>query len=99
MKISTILFISVRKCYYTFQKKPLTSLTQQTLLPKTFHIDLPMELATELTKCKSNDEVKALGIEWGTMQAKELKSAGVPSIHFYSMNAVASIEQIAKKVY
>jgi methylenetetrahydrofolate reductase (NADPH) len=79
--------------------KPLTSLTQQTLLPKTFHIDLPMELATELTKCKSNDEVKALGIEWGTMQAKELKSAGVPSIHFYSMNAVASIEQIAKKVY
>lgn len=79
--------------------KPLTSLTQQTLLPKTFHIDLPMELATELTKCKSNEEVKALGVEWGTMQAKELKAAGVPSIHFYSMNAVASIEQIAKKVY
>lgn len=79
--------------------KPLTSLTQQALLPKTFHIDLPMELAAELVKCKSNDDVKALGVEWGTMQAQELKAAGVPSIHFYSMNAVASIEQIAKKVY
>lgn len=79
--------------------KPLTSLTQQALLPKTFHIDLPMELATELIKCKTNDQVKALGVEWAIMQAKELKAAGVPSIHFYSMNATASIEQIAKKVY
>ena len=79
--------------------KPLTSLTQQALLPKTFHIDLPMELATELIKCKTNDQVKALGVEWAIMQAKELKAACVPSIHFYSMNATASIEQIAKKVY
>ena len=79
--------------------KPLTSLTQQALLPKTFHIDLPMELAEQLRKCKSNDDVKVLGVEWGTMQAKELKAAGVPSIHFYSMNAVSSIEQIAKNVY
>ena len=79
--------------------KPLTSFTQQSLLPKTFHIDLPMELASEFVKCKSNDDVKALGVEWGIKQAKELKAAGVPSIHFYSMNAVASIEQIAKSVY
>ena len=79
--------------------KPLTSLTQQALLPKTFHIDLPMELAEQLRRCRTNDEVKALGVEWGTMQARELKAAGVPSIHFYSMNAVASIEQIAKNIY
>lgn len=79
--------------------KPLTSLTQQALLPKTFHIDLPMELAIELRKCADNDSVKALGVEWATMQARELRAAGVPSIHFYSMNAVASIEQIAKNVY
>lgn len=79
--------------------KPLTSLTQQSLLPKTFHIDLPMELASAFKRCKSNDDVKALGVEWGIAQAKELKAAGVPSIHFYSMNATASIEQIAKSVY
>ena len=79
--------------------KPLTSLTQQALLPKTFHIDLPVELSEELRRCDSNDKVKALGVEWGIMQAKELKAAGVPSIHFYSMNATASIEQIAKAVY
>ena len=79
--------------------KPLTSLTQQSLLPKTFHIDFPMELAAEFRRCKCNDDVKALGIEWGIAQARELKQAGVPSIHFYSMNASASIEAIAKAVY
>jgi methylenetetrahydrofolate reductase (NADPH) len=79
--------------------KPLTSLTQQALLPKTFHIDLPKDLADELRKCKDNDSVKQLGIEWGIAQARELKAARVPSIHFYSMNASASIEAIAKAVY
>lgn len=79
--------------------KPLTSLTQQALLPKTFHIDLPMELADELRRCRSNDDVKALGVEWGIQQARELKAANVPSIHFYSMNAAASVEAIARAVY
>ena len=79
--------------------KPLTSLTQQSLLPKTFHIDLPMDLADALRKCKSNDEVKALGVEWAIGQARELKAANVPSIHFYSMNAAAGVEAIAKAVY
>ena len=79
--------------------KPLTSLTQQSLLPKTFHIDLPEDLAREFRSCKSNDDVKALGVEWGIAQARELKAANVASIHFYSMNAAASIEAIAKAVY
>ena len=79
--------------------KPLTSLTQQALLPKTFHLDLPMELAEELRRCRSNDDVKALGVEWAVAQARELKAANVPSIHFYSMNATASVEAIARQVY
>lgn len=79
--------------------KPLTSLKQQTLLPKTFHLDFPAELATEFSRCRTNEDVKALGVEWGIAQARELKAANVPSIHFYSMNASSSIERIAKEVY
>lgn len=79
--------------------KPLTTLTQATLLPKTFHIDMPEELSKEMARCKSNDDVKALGVEWGTAQAKELKAANVPSIHFYTINATASVERIARNVY
>lgn len=79
--------------------KPLTTLAQATLLPKTFHIDMPEELAAEMARCKTNDDVKALGVEWGTAQARELKEANVPSIHFYTINATASVEKIAKNVY
>lgn len=79
--------------------KPLGSLVHRTMIPRTFHIDFPEPLARELEKCTSNDQVKALGIEWGIAQSRELKAAGVPSIHFYSMNASASVEAIAKEVY
>lgn len=79
--------------------KPLTTLNHCTMLPKTFHIDFPTELAKEFTKCKTNADVKALGVEWGIQQARELKEAKVPSIHFYTMNAFDSIEKIAKAVY
>ena len=67
-----------------------------TMLPRTFHIDFPQELAREFTKCKSNDDVKALGIEWGRHQVSELQAAGVPIIHFYTMNAAYSTERILK---
>ena len=79
--------------------KPLTTLNQMSMLPRIFHIDLPETLACELRKCKTNDDVRQLGIEWCAQQAKELKKAHVPSIHFYSINAVNSIEQIAKMTY
>ena len=79
--------------------KPIGSLKHLDVLPKTFHIDFPEPLAKELAKCKSNDEVKQVGIEWAVLQSKELKAANVPSIHFYSMNASLAIEAIAKQVY
>lgn len=79
--------------------KPLTSLRQMSILPRIFHIDLPTELSELLLKCKCDEDVRALGIEWATKQATELKNAGVPSIHFYAMHAAQSVAEIARKVY
>ena len=79
--------------------KPLTTLNHQSLLPKTFHIDFPAELVSEWERCRTNDDVKQLGVEWAIAQARELKATGVPSIHFYSMNAASSVEKIARAVY
>lgn len=79
--------------------KPIKTLKHTSFLPKFFHIDFPEELASELLKCKSNDEVKALGIQWGIKQAKELKAAGVPCIHFYTMSNSESVKAIAKEVF
>ncbi len=79
--------------------KPIVSTTQLTVLPKVFHVDLPMELTNELFKCQDNVEAKQVGIEWATMQAKDLMAHGVPSIHFYSHNATDSVRKIAQEVY
>lgn len=79
--------------------KPLTVLGHRTMIPKTFHIDFPAELAQELSRCQTNEDVKAVGVEWGIQQARELKEAHVPSIHFYSMNASASVEKIAQAIF
>lgn len=79
--------------------KPLGSLRQMTILPRIFHIDIPDELAREWLKCKTDADVKALGVEWATQQARELKEHGVPSIHFYAVNAVQSVAAVAKNVY
>ena len=78
--------------------KPLGSLNHCTMLPRTFHIDFPDELVAKLEKCTSNDDVKKVGIEWGTRQCEELKAAGVPSLHFYTMNAASSIEAIMENL-
>ena len=42
--------------------KPLTKMSQLSIVPKTFHCDFPEELAREAVKCKTDEEVKALGV-------------------------------------
>ncbi|MDR1563236.1 MAG: methylenetetrahydrofolate reductase [NAD(P)H] [Dysgonamonadaceae bacterium] len=79
--------------------KPIVLLDQLSVLPKVFSIDIPDELECELRKCKNDDEAKAVGIEWGIAQCKELIAGGVPSIHFYTLMATESVRQIAKTIY
>ncbi len=79
--------------------KPIAKKSQLTILPKVFHVDIPIDLASEIIKCKNDDEVKAVGVEWCTAQAKSLIGHGVPSIHFYSLNATNSVHQVAKAIY
>lgn len=79
--------------------KPLTSLRQMSLLPRIFHIDFPAELSRELMRCTTDEDVRALGIEWASEQARELRSHNVPSIHFYAMHATRSVAEIAGRIY
>lgn len=79
--------------------KPINLTSQLTVLPKVFHVDLPTALSRELSRCKNNAEATEVGVEWCTMQARELVSRGVPSIHFYSLMAAKSVARIARAVY
>ncbi len=79
--------------------KPIKTLSHISFLPKFFHIDYPIELANDLLKCKDNKAAEQVGIEWGIHQSKELKAAGVPCIHYYTMSNSSSVKTIAKEIF
>ncbi len=79
--------------------KPIVFCDQLTVLPKVFRSEIPEPLAIELRKCHTNEEAKAVGIEWSIQQCKDLIAHGVPSLHFYTMMASDSVYQIAKAIY
>lgn len=79
--------------------KPITTLGQISMLPRTFFLDLPDALMDELEKCKTNAEVKNVGIEWAIQQSKELIAAGTPCLHYYTMSKSEATYQIAKHVF
>jgi methylenetetrahydrofolate reductase (NADPH) len=60
---------------------------------------MPDDLVKAIEKCKTNDEVKQVGIEWGIQQSKELMSAGVPVLHYYSMSKSDAVRQIAEALF
>lgn len=78
--------------------KPLAKLSQLTVVPKTFHCDIPYDLAKEAVKCKTDEEAKQLGIEWTVAQCRELYAKGINNIHFYTVSAVDSVAEIAKQL-
>jgi len=79
--------------------KPITTQKHISFLPKTFHIDIPEALADELEKCKKNEDVLDVGVEWGIQQVKELIAKGVPCVHFYTMGKSDAVKRIAKASY
>ena len=79
--------------------KPIAVQRHMQILPQIFRIDLPEDLIHEVDKCKNNMEVRQVGIEWAIQQSLELKAAGVPVLHYYSMGKSENIRQIASKVF
>ena len=79
--------------------KPLSTLKHIEILPKLFYTEFPEPLLTELKKCKSNEEVRNLGTEWGIQQCKELIEANVPCLHFYTMGKSETTRRIAEGVF
>jgi methylenetetrahydrofolate reductase (NADPH) len=79
--------------------KPINLRNQLTVLPKIFHIDLPVELATELSNCKTDEDAKCVGTEWAIHQAKDLVANKVPSLHLYTYGVSDNTQKIVKAVF
>ena len=79
--------------------KPITTLKDMSILPQVFNIDIPEDLVRELSKCKSNEDAFQVGVEWSTLQSKELIDFGVPVLHYFTIGISENIRQIVSAVF
>jgi methylenetetrahydrofolate reductase (NADPH) len=79
--------------------KPLTKLYQLSSIPRHFYINLPEDLVSAFLSAKTMDAKRQVGIEWCVAQSQELKAAGVPCLHYYTMGDVDTIKKIAESVF
>lgn len=77
--------------------KPLTRKYQLTSIPRKFFINFPEELVKEVAKTDEKN-INQVGIEWCIAQSKELKAAGVPCLHYYTMGDSNTTIKIASSL-
>ena len=80
--------------------KPLTKAYQLNSIPRMFYLNMPSEFVSEVRAAGDDrKKIRQVGIEWCTQQSKELKAAGVPCLHYYTMGDVKTIRKIAEAVF
>ena len=79
--------------------KPITNKKQLTILPRIFHVDIPTDLSNAINKCKTDAECEQVGTEWLIQQSKELKAAGVPVLHYYTLGKPKVIRDVCKNIF
>jgi methylenetetrahydrofolate reductase (NADH) len=78
--------------------KPITSKKQLSVIPRTFHVDIPDDLSNEVMNCKTDIDVEKVGTEWLLLQSKELKKGGVPVLHYYTLGKPKVIWNAVKEI-
>lgn len=73
---------------------PVTSLSQVDRVTSMCGAKVPGELLKRLETCTGNDSICEAGIEYSIRQCIELKSWGVPGLHFYTLNRAQAIKRI-----
>lgn len=110
--VTTQMFFDNKK-YFEFEKncrqvgidvpiipglKPITTKKQLNVIPRTFNVDIPEELSNEILKCKTDEEVEAVGTEWLLNQCRELKAGNVPALHFYTLGKPHVVANVVKEL-
>lgn len=78
--------------------KPITNKKQLAVIPRTFHVDIPNDLINAILSCKTDVDVEQVGTEWLIQQSKELKAAGAPVLHYYTLGKPKVIWNAVKEI-
>lgn len=79
--------------------KPLVTKRQLEILPKVFSLQIPETLQKAVLLAPDDKAASQIGIEWCIQQSKELKKAGVPVLHYYTMSKSSATKKIASELF
>jgi methylenetetrahydrofolate reductase (NADPH) len=74
----------------------LSNPRQLTSIPRTFHCEIPEELAHEIES--TPDHARDIGVAWAVDQVSELLDADVPSVHFFVLASSLSVDAVLTKL-
>lgn len=77
--------------------KPLSSARQVDQLPKSFSIDIPLELTAEIAA--NPDAAYTIGEEWCKAQCRDLLAHGYEEIHFYTMGRSDNVINVLRECF
>jgi len=79
--------------------KPITNKKQLTILPNIFYVDIPSDLSNAMLAATTDEACEQVGTEWLIQQSKELKAAGVPVLHYYTLGKPKVIKDVCRSVF
>jgi methylenetetrahydrofolate reductase (NADPH) len=79
--------------------KPITNKKQLTILPSTFYVDIPADLRNAMMASTTDEACEQVGTEWLIHQSKELKAAGVPVLHYYTLGKPKVVKDVVAAVF
>jgi methylenetetrahydrofolate reductase (NADPH) len=79
--------------------KPITNKKQLTILPNIFYVDIPTDLSAAMLAANTDEACEQVGTEWLIQQSKELKAAGVPVLHYYTLGKPKVVKDICTQVF
>jgi methylenetetrahydrofolate reductase (NADPH) len=79
--------------------KPITNKKQLTILPDIFFVNIPADLRIAMLAATTDEACEQVGTEWLIQQSKELKAAGVPVLHYYTLGKPQVIKNVCKRVF
>jgi methylenetetrahydrofolate reductase (NADPH) len=79
---------------------PITSAANIRRIAQLSNARIPDELEAGLSRVADDDDATLeLGIEWATMQCRELLDRGAPGIHFYTLNRSPATRRIHEQLF
>ena len=79
--------------------KPITNKKQLTILPNIFYVDIPADLRNAMEAATTDEACEQVGTEWLIQQSKELKAAGLPVLHYYTLGKPKVIKEVCKSIF